>query len=268
VDSEGRESASPAEVAFTILPPIWRRWWFELCMLCAALVLAYGLHAYRLKSILAIQGMRMAIATDLHDDIGAGLAQIAVLSEVAQVKAPGNEGHSVRAMARAENLARELTNSINDIVWSIRTGDESPESLTRRMREFAAEFLEPAGIDFSWRAASPPAGLKLRLNSRRQIFLIYKECMHNVVKHSGCRRVFVTFDMSDRESVLTVADDGVGWGVESAGATPRGGNGLPNMRRRAQSLGGTVEFGARPGGGCQVTLRLPIRKQTFGGAVL
>jgi len=267
VDSEGRESASPAEVAFTILPPIWRRWWFELCIAVAALALAYGLHAYRLKSILAMEGMRMTIATDLHDDIGAGLAQIAVLSEVAQVKAPGDEPHSVRAMARAGNLARELTNSINDIVWSIRTGDESPESLTRRMREFAAEFLEPAGIDFSWRAAAPPAGLKLELNSRRQIFLVYKECVHNVVKHSDCRRVFVTFDMSDREAVMTVADDGRGWEGES-GATPRGRNGLPNMRRRAQSLGGAVEFGARPGGGCQVTLRLPIRKRSFGGTVL
>jgi Protein of unknown function (DUF3738)/Histidine kinase-, DNA gyrase B-, and HSP90-like ATPase len=107
--------------------------------------------------------------------------------------------------------------------------------------------------------------LKLQLNSRRQIFLIYKECMHNAVKHSGCRCVSVAFDLNDSEAVMTVADDGRGWDPPRPTAL-RKGNGLANIRRRAQSLGGSVEFGARPGGGCQVTLLLPVRRQAFGGA--
>jgi signal transduction histidine kinase/streptogramin lyase len=271
VDPEGHESSNPAEVSFTILPPVWQRWWFELCLFCAAIALAYGLHTYRLKHILAMERMRTVIATDLHDDIGSSLAQIAVLSEVAQVHAAASEAPNGRPMARIGNLARELTDSINDIVWSIRSGDESLESLTRRMREFAAEFLQPAGIDFSWNASPPPPGLKLTLNSRRQIFLIYKECMHNVVKHSGCREAFVTFEVSDRQAVMTVADDGKGLNGR-CGATrstaPRTGNGLPNMLRRAQSLGGSMELGSSPGGGCRIVVRLPVRKQAFRGLVL
>ena len=271
MDPEGHESANPAEVSFTILPPVWQRWWFELCLFCAAVALAYGLHAYRLKHILAMERMRTVIATDLHDDIGSSLAQIAVLSEVAQVHAAASEAPNGRPMARIGNLARELTDSINDIVWSIRSGDESLESLTRRMREFAAEFLQPAGIEFSWNGAAPPPGLKLTLNSRRQIFLIYKECMHNVVKHSGCGSAFIAFEVGDREAVMTVADDGKG--MEGGnGASPstarRPGNGLSNMRRRAQSLGGSAEFGTRPGGGCQVTVRVPVRKGAFSDPVL
>ena len=270
VDPEGHESANPAEVSFTILPPVWQRWWSELCLFCAALALAYGLHAYRLKHILAMERMRTVIATDLHDDIGSSLAQIAVLSEVAQVHAAASEAPNGRPMARIGNLARELTDSINDIVWSIRSGDESLESLTRRMREFVAEYLQPAGIDFSWNASSPPPGLRLMLNSRRQIFLIYKECMHNILKHSGCRKAFITFEISEREAVMIIADDGKGLDAcqDTRSTAPRAGNGLTNMRRRAQSLGGSVEFGSRPGGGCQITVRLPVRKRAFRGAVL
>ena len=270
VDPEGHESSNPAEVSFTVLPPVWQRWWFELCLFCAAIALAYGLHAYRLKHILAMERMRTAIATDLHDDIGSSLAQIAVLSEVAQVHAAASEAPNGRPMARIGNLARELTDSINDIVWSIRSGDESLESLTRRMREFVAEYLQPAGIDFSWSASSPPPGLRLTLNSRRQIFLVYKECMHNILKHSGCRNVFITFEVSEREVVMIIADDGKGLDAcqDTRSTAPRAGNGLTNMRRRAQSLGGSVEFGSRPGGGCQITVRLPVRKRAFRGAVL
>jgi ligand-binding sensor domain-containing protein/signal transduction histidine kinase len=266
VDSEGRQSANPAEVAFTILPPFWQRWWFELGLLGAALAAAYGLHAYRLEHILAIEKMRTAIATDLHDDIGASLAQIAVLSDVAQAsshdRAPLN--------SRIGTLARELLDSMNDIVWSIRSGDEGVESMTRRMREFSGEFLQPAGIGFAFDNGAAPAGLKLTLNSRRQIFLIYKECLHNALKHSGCANVRASFEVDMREAVLTVGDDGKGMNGGAGQRSPAsgGGNGLRNMRHRAENLGGTVKFGDRPGGGVQVVLRLPVRKRTFGGALL
>jgi signal transduction histidine kinase len=271
VDPEGRESANTAEVGFIILPPVWKRWWFELCLFCAAVALAYGLHAYRLKNILAIERMRTAIATDLHDDIGASLAQIAVWSEVAQVNAAGNGPRNTRPLARIETLARELTDSMNDIVWSIRSGDEGLESLTRRMREFGDEFLQSAGIDFQLTSAATPPRLKLTLNSRRQIFLIFKECMHNLVKHSGCRSAYAAFDIGDNEAVMIVADDGKGLNGYPGAAhsvASGGGNGLPNMQRRAQSMGGSVEFGARAGGGCQITVRLPVRKRAFSDAVL
>ncbi len=272
VDPEGHESSDTAEVTFTILPPVWQRWWFELGLLCAVIGAAYGLQAYRMKHVLAMERMRTSIATDLHDDIGASLAQIAVWSEVARIATAGNEAHtSVGPMARIGNLAREMTDSMNDIVWSIRSGDESLESLTRRMREFLDEFMQPAGIDFSWNLSPPPSGLRLTLNSRRQIFLIYKECMHNILKHSGCRNVFVTFEVSDRDATLTVADDGTGLDFcqdQGRSTTSRVGNGLTNMRRRAQSLGGSVDIGNRPGGGCRIVVRLPVRKHSFRGAVL
>jgi len=268
IDPEGGESASPAEIDFVILPPVWQRWWFELSLLAIAVAVVYGLHTYRLSHILAMEKMRTAIATDLHDDIGSSLAQIAIWSEVAQV-ADGREARNGSPLVHIADSARELVDSINDIAWTIRWSDENVESLTRRMREFAAEFLEPAGIGLSFKSAPPPPGLRLSLNSRRQIFLIYKECVHNLVKHSEARSAWVTFEFDDREAVLTVADDGKGLDPSRVGR-PIGasGNGLSNMQRRAQTMGAGVQFDARPGGGCRVTLRLPIRKLVFRDPVL
>jgi len=176
----------------------------------------------------------------------------------------GSVSQNDRPLARISNLAREVTDSVNDIVWSIRSGDESLESLTRRMREFAAEFLQPAGIEFSWAATKAPPGLKLTLNSRRQIFLIYKECMHNVLKHSGCRIARIALEVGNQVAIMTVADDGRGLDGASRAQSLRGGNGLSNMRRRAESVGGSVEVGTCPDGGCRVTLRLPVRRRAFG----
>jgi signal transduction histidine kinase len=271
VDAEGHESANTADVTFTVLPPLWKRWWFELCLFGAATGLAYALHAYRLNNILSIEKMRTAIATDLHDDIGSSLAQIAVWSAVAQVNASGGAPMSGQPLDRIGTVARELTDSMNDIVWAIRSGDEGPESLFRRMRQFSAEFLQPAGIDFSFSVGPVPPRVRLTLNSRRQIFLIYKECMHNLVKHSGCRSAWVEFSIGDNEAVMTVADDGIGLnGYAGAGRSlaSGGGNGLPNMLRRAESLGGRVEFGERVGGGCRITVWLPVRSRAFRDAML
>ena len=270
VDPDGHESVNPAEVDFTILPPLWLRWWSELGMLCAALALAYSLHTYRLKNILAMERMRTTIATDLHDDIGASLAQIAVWSRMARIDPAADPPHSA-PMARIATLAGELTDSMSDIVWSIRSGDENLDSLTRRMREFAAGFLESAGIELQWDAVPAPPKLKLTLNSRRQIFLVFKECIHNIVKHSGCRSVWIAFEIGDREAVMTVADDGKGleeWRKSQLPMARRAGNGLPSMLRRAESLGGTVEFGIRPGGGCQITLRVPVQRRPFAAPAL
>jgi Y_Y_Y domain/Histidine kinase len=84
VNSDGLESATPAEVGFIVLPPVWRRWWFEGLALAALTLMVYLLHRYRVSQAVSLERMRTAIATDLHDDIGASLSQIAILSEVAR----------------------------------------------------------------------------------------------------------------------------------------------------------------------------------------
>ena len=191
VTSEGIESAVPAEVDFVVLAPIWRRWWFVSTAATFAAALVLAAHRYRLAHVVSLERMRTDIATDLHDDIGASLSQIAILSEVARV---GGDGCGpAEPLERVATLARELVDSMSDIVWSIRSEPDGWDALVRRMREFAFDVLGSQGIAFDLRTPPSLDGVRISLQLRRQLFLLFKECIHNagrasLARHCGSRR--------------------------------------------------------------------------------
>jgi signal transduction histidine kinase len=259
VDSDGLESAMPAEVNFIVLPPLWRRWWVEILAATAAISAVYLLYRYRVSQIVHLERMRTAIAIDLHDDIGASLSQIAILSEVARAGVSAENRMPYESLERVGTLAREMVDSLSDIVWSIRAEPEGLDSLARRMREFALDVLATQGIDFAFRTPAAGVHLNLSLHARRQIFLMFKECIHNVSRHAGGTAVKAELKVEDREIALTVEDNGRGLSAEGK-RTGIGGNGIPGMRRRAEGLGGVVEIASLPAGGCQVSIRLPLRR--------
>jgi ligand-binding sensor domain-containing protein len=251
VNSEGRESAQPAEIDFTVLPPFWQRWWFESLVAVIVAAAIYAMHRYRVSQMLEVERIRTAIATDLHDDIGASLSQIAILSEVARV------GSQDEPLSKIASLARELVDSMGDIVWSIRPEPDGMESLVRRMREFAIDVLASRSIGFELRTPQNGTHLHLGLQARRQLFVIYKECVNNIARHSGCTRAEAEFTLAVRQVILRIHDNGHGLNM----VEPRksaGGNGIPNMKRRAQSVGGAVEVLSAPGEGCTVVVSLPL----------
>jgi ligand-binding sensor domain-containing protein/signal transduction histidine kinase len=262
MNSDGMESVSPAEVAFTVLPPFWRRWWFEGLAFAALASAIYALHRYRVSQMVGLERMRTAIATDLHDDIGSSLSQIAILSEVARAGVTAENHRAQESLQRVAVLARELVDSMSDIVWSIRVEPGGWDSLVRRMREFALDLLGSQGIAFEMQ--SPRAGrFDLSLEARRHLFLMFKECIHNVSRHSGCTEVRVEMKVVEHEIELTVVDNGRGWSPEDVLPGSAGGNGIPGMRRRAETMGGSIQFASRPGEGSEVFIRLPMRRGAF-----
>jgi ligand-binding sensor domain-containing protein/signal transduction histidine kinase len=264
VNSDDRPSVTPAEIDFVVLPPFWRRWWFEALTLACLASLVLALHRYRVGQAVKLERMRTAIATDLHDDIGASLSQIAVLSEVARIDRNLGPSQPNDRLDRVATLARELADSMSDVVWSIRAEPEGLDSLVRRMREFAGDLLESQGIGFELCAPAKDPHLQLSLQARRQLLLIFKECIHNAARHSRCTAVAAEFEASDHEIVLRVRDNGRG--IDQTGGAParNGGNGIPSMKTRAESLGGRMEWTAPPGGGCTVAVHVPVRRSTFG----
>jgi ligand-binding sensor domain-containing protein/signal transduction histidine kinase len=267
VTSEGAESATPAEIDFTVLPPLWRRWWFESLAVALAIALVLAAHRYRVTQMVNLERMRTAIATDLHDDIGASLSQIAILSEVARVNGNG-QGRPGEPLERVATLARELVDSMGDIVWSIRSEPRGMDSLIRRMREFALDLLGSLGIDIELQTPPIAESVHLSLQERRQLFLIFKECIHNVARHSGCTAVKTELKVLEREIVLIVEDNGSGLNPVERPPGSTGGNGIPGMRLRAESLGGSMQFTSKPGEGCTVVIRIPSRRGIFAKASL
>jgi ligand-binding sensor domain-containing protein/signal transduction histidine kinase len=258
VDSGGQVSAHAAVIGFRIPPPVWARLWFRLVLLAAVSLLLYGIYRFRLEHMLELEHIRTRIATDLHDDIGSSLSQIAILSEVARRpgEADRDAADSLDPLGRVARISRELVDSMADIVWSINPRRDNLLDLTRRMRQFAGEMLVPVGIDFTFDAQAAADHVALGVDLRRQVFLIFKECVSNAARHSGAAHVDIVFAMHGGRLRLSIADDGCGFDA----AIPGSGHGLASMANRAAELGGTLEVASAPGAGTRARLDVPLSK--------
>lgn len=242
----GAMSPANATLAFEVLPPFWRRWWF--LALCAATIaaIAWAFHMADVRKRLEMHGVRMRIARDLHDQVGTGLSQIAILSEVAQ-RTPGNA-----PVFQIAEISRELLDSIGDIVWAINPARDNLTDLAQRMHRFAADLLTARDIAVEFQAEGLGESASIPPETRRQVYLIYRECVRNALRHSHCSRVKVRVSKEGGVLMLEIADDGVGFDRNSA----RQGTGLASLEERAQAVGGRIEWLNRSG--TTVTLRVPL----------
>jgi signal transduction histidine kinase/ligand-binding sensor domain-containing protein len=271
IGADGSESPQPATFSFKILRPVWQRWWFLLAAVFLISLTIYALYRYRVAQLLKFERVRTRIATDLHDDIGASLSKIAILSEVVNHQiAPmvGKNAEIEKSLGEISGTSREMVDSMSDIVWAINPQRDSLSDLTGRMRNLASEMTELADIGLKFHASGLEAESDLPLGAdlRRDIYLIFKETINNLVKHSGGERVEVEFRVDGGEFVFIVKDDGTGFDVSANGngAARRGGNGLINMRRRAENLGGEYKIESAAGGGTTATLRVPLKNKLCG----
>jgi signal transduction histidine kinase/streptogramin lyase len=247
VNADGVVSVEPASISFRILRPLWRRWWFLTLAACAVGLLVGAAFRYRVARLLEVANMRARIATDLHDDIGANLTRIALLSDVA--KRTKDEG----PLTSIAHIARESVSSMSDIVWAINPNRESVLDLTRRMRQHADELFTLRGIDLRFEAPAASGSLKLGLDVRRDLLLIFKEAVNNAARHSGCSAVEIGLGVRHSRLVLSVTDDGTGFDASAE----REGQGLTSMRRRAERIGASFEITSGDSG-TTLTLGVPV----------
>jgi signal transduction histidine kinase len=203
--------------------------------------------------------MRTRIATDLHDDIGANLTRISILSEVAeQLQNRDDNGSSpIRsALQSIAELARESVGSMSDIIWAINPERDSLIDLTRKMRQHAEEVFTLRDIELKFTAPDAAQDLKCDVNVRRDLYLVFKESVNNAARHSGCSKVEVELRVEGASLTLTVSDNGRGF--DPAARTE--GNGLLSTRRRAAALGGELILESRAGGGASVRLTVPTAR--------
>ena len=252
VNQDGQISPAPAVVAFTIRPPLWRRGWF--IALTGALIGSgfYALYRYRLARLIEMERIRTRIAADLHDDIGSSLSQIAIISEVLHKQIQPQEQSVDRNLSLMARVSREAVDSMSDIVWAINPQRDHMRDLVRRMRRFASETFPARNIDFSFQVTGAEQDIRLDADVRRQVFLIFKEGLNNIVRHSGCARAEIEMRIDGQWLVLRIADDGQG--IDEARFSE--GNGLVSMRRRAESLGGALNITSGDSGGTTIALKV------------
>ena len=284
INSDGVASETLASVSFKILPPIWERWWFvlgALLLVFGVVVVVYRYRTARLREvnialseareaeenlsrsrqerIAELEKVRSRIATDLHDDIGASLTQIVVLSEVAQA---GSKGNATSApLTKISEVSNELVGTMSDIVWSINPTKDHISDLTQRMRRFASDVLTSRSIRFHFEANEDAATIVIGSNLRRELYLIFKESINNIAKHADAKNVWTEMDFSGGTLTLTIKDDGNGFDPLDASIAENG-NGLASMRRRTQETGGQFDLHSAPGKPTEIKVRFPVESLT------
>lgn len=242
-------SVAPANLTFRIAAPIWQRWWFVTLILSMTALLIYLFYKNRLTRLLMMERMRTRIATDLHDDIGANLTRISLLSEVAKQQSENGNGKLLTSIA---DIARESVASMNDIVWAISPDHDSLLDLTRRMRQHAEEVFALRDVQLNFKA--PATDLKLSVGARRDVLLIFKEAVNNAARHSGCTKVEIDLLTNNATLFLRIKDDGKGFETDSDDQ----GQGLPSMKRRARALGGIFKLDSSPKNGTIIEFEMPL----------
>ena len=220
-----------------------------------------ALEKSRSERLSELERVRSRIARDLHDDVGSSLTQIALFSEVAKQSKDGENKDPLEFLVQTSN---ELVEAMSDIVWAINPAKDRFSDLTQRMRRFASEILTAADIDLEFVAPDIELDAPLGANLRREIFLIFKESVNNIVKHARAASVEINFSAVNNYLNLTISDDGKGFEPRDKSADEydwragRGGNGLPGMKRRAADLGGDFSVESAHGAGTKIMLIVPL----------
>jgi len=251
--SNGGVSETSAAASFTILPPLWRRWW-SVALIGALLTLTvYALYRYRVRRLLEIERVRTRIAADLHDDIGANLTRIGILSEVANTHFQAEQPRVSAPLVSIAQISRECVASMSDIVWAIDPARDHLIDLVQRMRRFASEVLSNRQIQFQFRAPSGEEDLTLGADVRRNVYLVFKEALNNAARHAQSSFVAIDLTLERSRLVLRVRDNGRGFDT----LEPVEGQGLASMKHRAADLGGELRLISTKGQGAEVVLTVP-----------
>ena len=253
VNEDGIASAQPAAFRFKIYPPIYLRWWFLALAFLLVLGIIYAFYRTRLQKLLAVERTRTLIATDLHDDIGSNLSKISVLSEVVRLQLEQEGKSDDKLLSSIADISRQSVGSMSDIVWAINPKRDSVLEMFRKMREHAEEIFVPKGVTVKFSEPDKIAKIKLPMDLRRDLYLIFKEAVNNIAKHANCTKVGINLDIHHHEIILQIEDDGIGFDVSDE----TNGNGLTNMKKRAERSKGSLQIESAPDQGTKITIRLP-----------
>lgn len=259
INEDGLTSSLPAQIEFRVLPPIYLRWWFIALVATVLGLGAYALYRYRVARLVELERVRTRIATDLHDDVGASLSLVAMLSEVARQQAARGDTKALESLASIAAVARELIDSTSDIVWAVNPRKDRVSELITRMRRFASDALGSRDVLLRFAAPNHDHDFPLGADARREIYFIFKETVNNMARHAGCSEADITLSVDNGWLVLRMHDNGKGFDP----AERFEGNGLESMRGRARKLGGEIRVVSEPGSGSEITLRVPFPRRGF-----
>ncbi len=254
VNNAGIESKENATLVFFVTPAFWKTWWFILLCLVVVVAGIYTLYRYRLNQIVKEERLRSKIATDLHDDIGSTLSSISFYSETIRQQTSEQLPQLTPLLNRMGESSREMVGNMSDIVWAINPTNDDIKHLATRIQTHAATLCSLKNIQLQFECNEEMYSLKLSMERRQNIFLLFKEAINNALKYAECSIITVQLSKQKEQFFLLVKDNGIGFEKDIV----EDGNGLINMQKRAKDIGGICSITSKQGNGTSVEFTCSI----------
>ena len=201
-----------------------------------------------------IEKERLRISKDMHDEVGSSLTKIAVLGELVQ-REINNKDKIEPSIKKITSISREVIDNISEIIWAINPKNDKLENLASYLHEYVSDFLEGTGISASFESIENFPSIELSAELRRNIFLVMKEIVNNAVKHSHASNFNLKLDFCDGKFLLSLSDNGTGFSSEQKS---KFGNGLTNMKKRIEDIGGIISIESSASTGTMIQIEVAI----------
>lgn len=227
-----------------VAPSFWKSWWGRGLLALLGIATLVAFHRYRVSRLLEVERLRWRIADDLHDDLSSDVSGIALAANLVR------RDHKDERLDDIEEVSQGVVERLRDVVWYVNPEHDSPRALLRRMRDAAGRLLPDTRYTID--ADLPRRDLILDMATRRHLFMIFKEALHNVARHAHATIVEIQLIQDDGRLALVIRDDGIGFDL----AKDERGLGLTSMQRRAHSMGADLRVSSHPGQGTEIELNM------------
>ena len=243
----------PARHHFIVTTPFWQKEWFIALIIAAVAMMVYGLYRYRIRQLIRLQQVRNQIAADLHDEIGSNLTNISILSSLSK----RNITRPQQATDFLQRISEEVaasSQSLDDIIWSVNTNHDTLEETVARMRLYTAELFDGAGIRYELQLDPAFEATKLIMEQRRDIYMIYKEAVNNILKHAQAKQVLIAIAIAHHQLVMHIKDDGIGFDIGKISHR----HGLESIKTRVKRWNGKIQVDTAVNKGTSLHITLPL----------
>lgn len=243
-------------ISFIIKPAYWQTWWFIFLIILIVSGLIFFLIYYKLKQILAVEKFRSKIASDLHDNIGSGLSEISIMSEVIKYKYDGNKNSLFENIDKISETARRLVSSMSEVVWLANPNKDKLKDIISKLIDNYQSVCFELGISLNVNGLEFIENITFSLSDKHHLFLFIKEAVNNSIKYSKCTEINIKVKPENNLLLFLIEDNGIGFDENNI----KKGYGLESMKMRSKELDASFNIISSKNNGTTITLILNKRK--------
>ncbi len=258
---DGHWSRHTRDLNFEVLGPWWKKTWFYLLLISIVFSIVVLFFRQRENNRQILHTLRNKISRNLHDDIGSTMSSISLFGTVAQKHLHNKESIEYKMLQKINESADQVMEAINDIVWAINADNDKLNDVIQRMRAYISGLSNASDTKITTDFQEQVFEISLNMVERRNLYLIFKECVNNAIKYSQALELKISLYEKDGWIHLNVVDNGIGFDQQLEDEKlSLGGNGLKNIKNRSEELSGKLDIISTKQAGTKIYFKFKIKK--------